>query len=339
MRCVSTRRSRRAAPLALLLGAAATHAAPPDLLFVRGEGEQAQVHRWPGHGEPALLGAGGPGWLAGPASADGKTALVIAVAADHQRLLMVDVESGVARPIGPPAERLRQPAWSPAGVVVERARGGVPQIWLHPLDGGAARALTAHPSGAFDGRVSPDGRTLTFVAHASGSLELWRAELAGGPPTRLLAAPGDDLQPTWSPDGTRIAFFADRGGRLAVHTIARDGTGERTTHRPAAESGERLVPEQGLAWSPTGDAIALVVRRPDGRPDVRLVDTRRGRVLASATALASAESPAWRPDGSAVVVATRTAGAPGLAQLDRDGTITPLPTGPGWLPRVLPGGR
>jgi TolB protein len=307
-------------------------------VFVRGTPELATAQHWTAEHGTRPLGAAGPGWLVGPPSPDGERVVVIQVRDATQQLLLVDLQSGAAHPLGPPARRLRQPSWTPDGrqVVVERASDGAPQIWMHPAGGGPGRPLTAHPTGAFDGCVSPDGATLAFVAHAAGSLELWHAPLAGGPAARLLQAEGDDLQPTWSPDGTRLAFLAERGGRLAVHSIARDGSGERTTWRPAPEAGEVLVPEQGLAWSPSGDALAVVVRRADGRPDVRLIDARRGRVLTHAGGLDSAETPAWIPDGTGVVLAGTRGGTSGLHRLSRDGTITPLPTGPGWLPRVLP---
>lgn len=324
---------------AALLNPRAGQAASPSLLFVRGAPESATAKHWSAETGTRTLGAGGPGWLVGPPSPDGRQALVIEVRGADQQLLLVDIQSGEARPLGEPARRLRQPSWTPDGlnVVVERANTGAPQIWLHPAEGGPGHPLTAHPTGAFDGRVSPDGATLAFVAHEEGSLELWHQPTAGGPAARLLAAEGDDLKPTWSPDGTRLAFLAERGGRLAVHGIARDGSGERTTWRPAADTGEALVTEQGLAWSPSGDALAVVVRRADGRPDVRLIDARRGRVLAHAGDLDTAETPAWLPDGSGVVLASDAGAKAGLHGLSRDGHLTPLATGPGWLPRVLQG--
>lgn len=323
----------------VLLLAGPAQAAGPDLLFVRGSPEQASVHHWSADEGTRRLGTGGPGWLVGPASPGGGECVVIEIRGAQQQLLVVDLQTGADRAVGPPARRLRQPSWTPDGtaVLVERAADSAPQIWLHPTHGAPGRALTDHPTGAFDGRLSPDGETLAFVAHEGGSLELWRAALAGGPPTRLLRADGDDLQPTWSPDGQRLAFLAERAGRMAVHTIAADGTGERTAWRPSPDVQESLVPEQGLAWSPSGDALAVVVRRRNGRPDVRLIDARRGRVLAHGGALEAAETPAWLRDGTGVVLAGETGGETGLHRLSRDGAITPLPTGPGWLPRVVPG--
>jgi dipeptidyl aminopeptidase/acylaminoacyl peptidase len=311
---------------------------PPTLLFVRGQGEAATVHQWGPGGAARPLGTGGPGWLAGPVSPDGRSVLVISVQGEAQRLLEVDRASGQATEMGPPARRLRQPRWVEGGAVVERLDAGDPQLWFQPRGGGPGRRLTAHATGAFDGAPAPDGGALVFVGHAEGSLDLWVQPMASGPARRLLAAPGDQLQPTWSPDGSRIAFLTEREGRLAVHTIAPDGTGERTTWRLPPGATEEIVPEQGLAWSPGGDALALVVRRADGRPEVRLLDARRGRELARSRDAGAAEQPAWLTDGTGVVMTVQGDAGPELATLSRAGAQARLPTGPGWLPRVVPPG-
>lgn len=68
---------------------------------------------------------------------------------------------------------------------------------------------TAHPTGAFDGRVSPDGATLAFVAHEGGSLELWHQPTAESP--------------AWLPDGTGVVLASDAGAKSGLHSLSRDG--------------------------------------------------------------------------------------------------------------------
>lgn len=73
---------------------------------------------------------------------------------DPEPLTSADVSSG-------------WPAISPDGRTVAFVRkvGERPQIWLLPLGGGEARALTDLPLGAGDPRWFPDGRRIACVAH------------------------------------------------------------------------------------------------------------------------------------------------------------------------------
>jgi len=59
--------------------------------------------------------------------------------------------------------------------------------------------------------ISPDGRTVAFVAHDQGGYRLWVRSL-GGLDARPLAGTDDATFPFWSPDNRYLAFFA--GGKL-----------------------------------------------------------------------------------------------------------------------------
>jgi TolB protein len=91
--------------------------------------------------------------------------------------------------------------------------------------------------------------------------------------------------PAWSPDGTRLAFVSNRAGVPAIFTM--DGEGkdvQKLADDPALP--------QSLAWSPTGEWIAvgsdapgrgIFLLRPDGS-EVRLL-------------VENAYYPTWSPDG------------------------------------------
>jgi serine/threonine protein kinase len=116
--------------------------------------------------------------------------------------------------------------------------------------------------------ISPDGRTVAFVAIADGRRQIWIQLLTGGAPLQLTKDDGDHWQPRWAPDssaliyhtssespgeegtlwevsalgglprpiinslgggdishdGRRIALMKAHEGRVAIVTVARDGS-------------------------------------------------------------------------------------------------------------------
>src|SRR5207237_2300665 len=72
-----------------------------------------------------------------------------------------------------------------------------------------APAGSSLSSDAMDFALSPDGRTLAFVAgDSSGTGHLWLRSLDALAP-RILAGTDNTSLPFWSPDGRWIGFFAD----------------------------------------------------------------------------------------------------------------------------------
>ena len=84
-----------------------------------------------------------------------------------------------------PASPSSAAASAPGGS--EQVKAPSPQIYLLPMDGGEARALTDLPSGASGPVWSPDGHTLAFTSQTSPADE--RAWPRGGGPARLGVGP------------------------------------------------------------------------------------------------------------------------------------------------------
>jgi WD40 repeat protein len=136
-------------------------------------------------------------------------------------------------------------------------------------------------------REAPRGRErgrATFLRLGSGSA-FWHPELSPDgsavalPEYHRLSAPGEG--------GLRF--------RLTLADVARD----RVLHLSEAELGGICMPGSSrTCFRPDGGALAIGVRKADGRSEIQLRDAGDGRVLLRlGTADAAVESLAFRPDG------------------------------------------
>lgn len=110
-------------------------------------------------------------------------------------------------------------------------------------------------------RSSPDGKSLLFSSHRSGSQELWTADVDGTNVRRLTHFGGPPAgSASWSPDGTEIVFdwLADGQQDVFVMSVA-----TRDIRRVTDHPGPDITP----SWSSDGRAIYFVSRR-SGRDEV-----------------------------------------------------------------------
>ena len=99
------------------------------------------------------------------------------------------------------------------------------QVYVLPIDGGAARLITPVAPSYWHG-WSPDGKTLAYCAERNGNFDIYTIPSAGGAETRLTSAEGLDDGPEYSPDGKYIYFNSVRTGSMQIWRMKPDGSAQ-----------------------------------------------------------------------------------------------------------------
>lgn len=185
--------------------------------------------------------------------------------------------------------------------------------------------------------LSPDGKTVAYVAKDGDDLDIFSLRVGGLNPINLTKdCPKDDSQPAYSPDGTRIAFRSERDGgglfimeatgesprrltdsgfnpawsadgRLVVFaTEGVDAPFSRNAASPIwtidVASGETKKITDGDAvqpsMSPNGKRVAYwAVWKQGGQRDLYTIPVAGGEAVAITDDPATDWNPIWSPDG------------------------------------------
>jgi len=103
-------------------------------------------------------------------------------------------------------------------------RGGGPQVYRIATGGGNVERISFGGSYNISPAVSPDGRTLAFIARQGNSFKLHTLDLSspGSQPVPLTDTT-DDESPSFSPNGKLIIYATRAGGRDVLMTTTLDG--------------------------------------------------------------------------------------------------------------------
>ena len=244
--------------------------------------------------------------------------------ARNSDIWVLDLRTKEARRFATSPKEDRSPRWSPDGrrLAFLSNREERTQIYVMPVDGGEAVALTKGKMAIASFNWSPDGRRISFLATEPKSeaeekrekdkddahvvdrddkrTRLWVADSTSGEARRVTSAPWQVLEAHWAPDGSRLYVVAtDKPGsdrwldRLCTVSLA-DGA----VHPLASPKG----PIDLLRVSPDGKWLAYLGTRVDGPTPhdliVQPVDGSAPRNLTGASIDLPIQAYAWRPNGS-----------------------------------------
>ena len=231
---------------------------------------------------------------------------------EYSSLYLCDLASGETRQMTGGRAVDAGARWSPDGrtIAFMSDRGGKPQLYLLPVDGGEARQLTCFKRGIGGGLAwSPDGSKIAFCAKPDAesvdlSTEPYRVDRtvyrfdaigylddevndiyvldpATGDTTRLTDDRNHNSNPRWSPDGRSLLYDAnmqtDAARTLTPDLMAVDLAGNQTTLLAGWAS------IASANFMPDGARIVFVGRPDDGKPigtksDLYVLDLSSGEI-------------------------------------------------------------
>jgi len=189
-------------------------------------------------------------------------------------LYLLDVATGIVRPLTSDSAWNADAAWSPDGgrIAFQSTREGRSDLYLMNVPDRHVRRLTDGVGFNEYPQWSPDGSWISFTSSRAGvngpvgaggsHRDVYLVRPDGSDLRRLTSLSGYDGSAVWSPDGSRLAFNSDRRGAFDLYTMTSDGRDQRQLTHHEGSGGSAAYPR----WSPDGSKIVFNASNPPGDP-------------------------------------------------------------------------
>jgi len=193
-----------------------------------------------------------------------------------------------------------------------------------PSKTSAANASPPVKANSSPAQASPGGKlqasqlkgTIIFVSDRSGVLNIWSMRADGTDQKPLTHDTDPHADPRFSPDGKSILYTVLHGGFPEVWMMNWDGSSAR-----------KVTAGSQADWSPDGQQIAFIRDNQVWVRDLAASSSQAQERRITPDAWERCGTPAWRPDGKQLAVASRHTGAVAIYLLSVDGKeIVPLGT-------------
>ncbi len=159
---------------------------------------------------------------------------------------------------------------------------------------GALRQITKTPGVEMDPIVSPDGKSIAYIAttrpvttidSVAEDAHIFVVPMAGGPPRELNhALDRRSASPVWAPDGASVLFTATDHGKTLIYRVPAGGGTSKPLFDRKAQAGGLSVAHDGtvvFGMTDLSDAARAVppVARRDGAGAAHEAQRRSRRIL------------------------------------------------------------
>lgn len=199
-------------------------------------------------------------------SSDGSRILYTLTSATECRIMERNLATEVERVVQKTASAaffLLCPAsidWSYDGRYVLVRRDS--SLRIEPVDGAGQSREIVRPGRIWEGRFSPDGRSIAYSSDETGRAEVYIQSLSAGTPLRVSVDGG--RWPAWSHRGSRLSFLTPNG-RVQQVEIGSGAAGTPRTLFSVPTWRRSMFDDRGTGFAVVGDGERYIMRQsPSG---------------------------------------------------------------------------
>lgn len=167
-------------------------------------------------------------------------------------------------------------------------------IWIMPVEGGEAKAITDGMGDAHEPSWSPNGEFLAFHSYKSGNYQIWTISKDGSNLTQMTFGEYDCREPYWSPDGKSIVYSTDINGNYDIYKVD-------IASKEIAQVTSAPENEYHPVYAHQENVLAYVSEKKEAAGIYTIKDDGTGNKIALASDK-TLTSPSWDADGTHLTV-------------------------------------